>query len=69
MCKRYCIELNGAHRALNDVHGTHELLKALHAEKHVDEWVNQLGYLSKYPAPEWVPEYASAFPTLNRYAN
>jgi len=67
MCEKYGVELSGAHRALNDVHGAHDLLKALHAEQPVDEWVNRLGYLSKYPAPEWVPEYATVFPTANKY--
>lgn len=67
MTARYGIELTGAHRALNDVIGCWELLKALHAAEPVDRWVNQLGYLSKYPPPEWIPEYATLFPTENRY--
>ncbi|MFC5528429.1 PolC-type DNA polymerase III [Cohnella yongneupensis] len=67
MCERYGIKLEGAHRAFNDVIGCFELLKAFHAEKPVDEWVNRLGFLSKYPPPLWVPDYAVTFPTENRY--
>ena len=40
MCSRYDITLDGAHRALNDVHGCWELLKKLHEEDPVDAWVN-----------------------------
>lgn len=68
MCRQNGIELAGAHRALNDVYGCFELLKALHAERPVDDWLNRLGYLSKYPAPAWVPDYANSFPTMNKYA-
>lgn len=69
MTERYGIELTGAHRALNDVIGCWELLKAMHAEKPVDEWVNKLGYLSKYGPPKWVPAYAKLVPMVNRYAS
>jgi len=67
MCERYGIVLDGAHRALNDVRATLDLLMALHSEDPVDRWMNRLGYLSKFPAPLWVPEYATAFPTANKY--
>jgi len=67
LCRRLGIGLTGAHRALNDVYGCWELLKAMHEEDPVDTWVNRLGYLRKYPPPEWVPEHAKVFPTDNRY--
>lgn len=67
MCERYGIELEGAHRALNDVHGCWELLKKLHEEDPVDRYVNQLGYLRKYGPPEWTPDYAILEATENRY--
>lgn len=67
MCDRLGIELTGAHRALNDVRATYDLLMALHLEESVEPWINRLGYLSKYKAPEWTPAYADVFPTENRY--
>jgi DNA polymerase-3 subunit epsilon len=67
MTERYGIQLTGAHRALNDVIGTWELLKALHTEKPVDDWINRLGYLSKYGPPKWAPKHAKLFGTTNRY--
>lgn len=67
MCWKYGIELEGAHRALADVEGCWELLKAFQDQESVAPFVNQLGYLSKYGPPEWVPDYASLFPTANRY--
>lgn len=69
MCERLGIELNGAHRALNDVYGCWELLKALHAADPVDEWLNTLGYLNKYGPPKWVPAYARVIGQDNRYEN
>ncbi|WP_048748427.1 PolC-type DNA polymerase III [Paenibacillus sp. P22] len=69
MASSYGIELDGAHRALNDVKATWELLVALHLEKPVDEWLNRLGYLSKYGPPAWAPNHANLFGTSNRYAN
>lgn len=67
MCEKYGVKLEGAHRALNDVYGCWELLKALHEEKPVEDWVNRLGYLSKYGPPDWAPKYANLFGTSNRY--
>jgi DNA polymerase-3 subunit epsilon len=67
MCSRLGIELNGAHRALNDVIGCWELLKKLHADDSVDRYVNKLGYLSKFGPPNWYPKHASIFPTENKY--
>lgn len=67
MCERYKIELTGAHRALNDVLGTWELLKAFEDEDGIGNYLNQLGYLKKYGPPEWAPEYAKLVPVENRY--
>jgi DNA polymerase-3 subunit epsilon/DNA polymerase-3 subunit alpha (Gram-positive type) len=67
MCGRYDIPLIGAHRALNDVHGCWELLKKLHEKEDVTKYVNELGYLKKYPAPKWTPDWAVLVPTVNRY--
>lgn len=67
MCDRYGIVLEGAHRALNDVHGCWELLKKLHEENSIESYINQLGYLSKYGPPKWSPAYAQLFPTENKY--
>jgi DNA polymerase-3 subunit epsilon len=67
MCGRLGIELNGAHRALNDVIGCWELLKKLHADDSVDRYVNKLGYMKKYGPPTWVPSYASVVGQDNKY--
>ncbi|MDQ0114317.1 3'-5' exonuclease [Paenibacillus harenae] len=66
MCDKYAIKLEGAHRALNDVEATLELLKALHNEKPVDEWVNRLAYVPKYGKPDWIPSYAELSPVVWR---
>lgn len=58
MCGKYGIELNGAHRALADVEGTLAVLKAMHAEQPIDEWLNKLGYLKKFGPPPWAPQHA-----------
>lgn len=52
------IELNGAHRALNDVIGCFEVLKHMHAADPVDEYINSLGYKARYGLPKWVPDNA-----------
>jgi DNA polymerase-3 subunit epsilon len=66
-CKRYKIELEGAHRAMNDVYGCWKLLEALYNEGSIDTYVNKLGYLTKYGPPKWVPDYASTLPQENIY--
>jgi DNA polymerase-3 subunit epsilon len=58
MCARYGIELEGAHRSLNDVIGCWKLLEKLNEEKSVEPDMNRLGYLRKYGTPEWYPEQA-----------
>ncbi|WP_020621050.1 3'-5' exonuclease [Paenibacillus daejeonensis] len=68
MTERYGITLTGAHRALNDVIGAWELLKAMHEREPVDEWVNKLAYVSKYGPPAWAPEHAELIPVNLRYA-
>lgn len=67
MCQRYGIALDGAHRALNDVRGTWELLKSMNAEDPVDGFLNRLGYLRKWGPPKWAPAHAEVFGTENRY--
>lgn len=67
MCEKYGIVLEGAHRALNDVIGCWELLRAMHIAEPVDQYLNKLGYLRKYGPPEWAPEYAQLFGTSNKY--
>ncbi len=69
MCTRLGIKLEGAHRALADVYACWELLKLLHAESPIDQFLNQLGYMRKYGPPKWMPSYADPFPTDNRYEN
>lgn len=68
MCDRYGIALEGAHRALNDVYGCWDLLKKLHEEDRIDQWMNKLGYMKKYGPPKWAPDHAVLFGTDNKYA-
>lgn len=67
MCGRYGIALEGAHRALNDVYGCWHLLQKLHEEESVENWINKLGYLKKYGAPKWTPDYAELMAVENKY--
>ncbi|MEC2133444.1 3'-5' exonuclease, partial [Brevibacillus centrosporus] len=67
MCSKYGVEMEGAHRALNDVEGCWKLLNALNDQESVLPFVNKLGYLKKYDPPEWIPAYATLFPTQNKY--
>lgn len=69
MTERYGIKLEGAHRALNDVYGCWELLKAMHAEEALDKYLNRLGYLNKYGPPKWNPEHARLQGQDNQYAS
>lgn len=69
MCGKYGIELEGAHRALNDVEGCWRLLQKMHEDDPVDGYLNKLGFLNKYGPPAWAPEHAVLFGTNNRYEN
>ena len=69
LCQRYDIALNGAHRALADVYGCWHLLEKLRAEVELDDYVNKLGYMSKYGPPKWSPDYAVLQAQENRYDN
>lgn len=61
MCNKMDIELNGAHRALNDVNATWELLKKLNSKASLEDYVNKLYYFKKYGPPAWVPTYANSY--------
>jgi len=67
MCRRYEVSLEGAHRALNDVHGCWELFSKFDAEDSVYPWTNKLGYLNKYGPNKWYPEHAITFGMDNKY--
>lgn len=59
MCEQLGINLTGAHRALNDVTATGNLLYKLNKEYgDVSEYKNVLFYFRKYGYPEGVPERA-----------
>lgn len=62
MCQRLNIKLEGAHRALNDVMGTWEILRAMDELEPVDRWINKIGYVRKFGAPKWAPAHAETFP-------
>ncbi|MFD0673106.1 PolC-type DNA polymerase III [Cohnella sp. GCM10027633] len=68
MCARYGIELEGAHRSLNDVVGTWRLLEKMNAEKSVGSELNVLGYLKKFGMPKWYPQHASMVSVDIKYA-
>jgi len=68
MCKRYGIDLSGAHRALADVEGCWELLRKLNEESSVAPYVNRLSYLPKYGPPAWYPPQAELQTATIRYA-
>lgn len=62
VCLRMGIELNGAHRALNDVLGMWAVLQKF-AEQHGEAWIakylNTLFYFRKWGRKEWYPEHAT----------
>jgi DNA polymerase-3 subunit epsilon len=68
MCDRYVIELDGAHRALNDVYACWKLLEKLNAEQSVESDLNQLSYVKKFGIPKWYPPHASIVPIEIKYA-
>lgn len=68
MCTRYGIELNGSHRALNDVVACWELLKQMNREQPVDSYINKLGYVAKHGAPSWTPPHAELKSVKLKYA-
>ncbi|TFE23581.1 3'-5' exonuclease [Cohnella luojiensis] len=68
MCNRYGIELEGAHRSLNDVYACWKLLEKMNEEKSVESDLNVLGYMKKYGIPKWYPQHASMVPVEIKYA-
>ena len=59
MCKMNNISLEGAHRALNDVKATGNLLYKFNKNfKTVPEFVNKLYYYKKYSIPKLVPRHS-----------
>lgn len=68
MCDRYGIELEGAHRSLNDVYACWKLLEKMNEEKSVEPYLNVLGYLKKYGMPRWYPQHASMMSVEIKYA-
>lgn len=69
MCDRYWISLEGAHRALADVFGCWKLLKVFYGAGWVDGYINELGYMTKYGPPKWIPSYAILRGQENKYKN
>lgn len=59
MCKQLDIPLTGAHRALNDVMATWELLKKLGDRTDLEPFINRLYFFKKYGRPDWAPEYSN----------
>lgn len=62
VCSRLGVELNGAHRALNDVLGMWEVLQKLaeiNGEAWIEKYINHLFYFRKWGPKEWYPEHAT----------
>jgi DNA polymerase III subunit epsilon len=68
MCNRYGIELDGAHRSLNDVYACWKLLEKMNEEQSVENDLNVLGYMKKFGVPQWYPGHASIVPVEIKYA-
>ncbi|GAA0370397.1 PolC-type DNA polymerase III [Bacillus horti] len=66
-CDHFAVTLEGAHRAMNDVHACWEVFKRFSQEVDMNTYVNKLSYLKKYGPPKWTPDYATLVPTENRY--
>lgn len=67
MCSKLNISLVGAHRAMADVYGCWEILKIFDEKVRIDEYVNQLGWYTKYGPPKWSPEHSMLRPQTQRY--
>jgi len=68
MCNRYGVELEGAHRSLNDVYACWKLLEKMNEEQSVAPHLNALGYTTKYGPPKWSPDHAQLVPIEIKYA-
>lgn len=66
-CNRYDINLEGNHRALNDVLACWEIFKKFNQEVNIKEYINKINYIKKYGPPKWAPNNAKLFPTENKY--
>jgi DNA polymerase-3 subunit epsilon/DNA polymerase-3 subunit alpha (Gram-positive type) len=65
MCAKYGIATGDTHVAMDDCLALVELVKAMHKEKDIMEYLNVAGYLRKYGEPLWKPENAILKPQGN----
>lgn len=56
--ERYGVELKGAHRAINDVKATYEILKKMNDQESIEKYKNHLSYKKKYGKPKWYPDHS-----------
>lgn len=67
MCEMFDIWPDVKHRALSDCYFCGRLLMALERDGNVNEWINKIGYMKKYGAPDWAPTHAELFPQEIQY--
>jgi DNA polymerase-3 subunit epsilon/DNA polymerase-3 subunit alpha (Gram-positive type) len=65
MCAKYGVDTGDAHSAMDDCLALLELVKAMHREKDIMEYLNVAGYLRKYGEPLWKPDMAILKPQGN----
>jgi DNA polymerase III subunit epsilon len=59
MCQKFGIVQTAAHRAMPDARACYSLLRKLQEVAPLDQYINIMGHNGKYPAPSWVPEWAT----------
>jgi DNA polymerase-3 subunit epsilon/DNA polymerase-3 subunit alpha (Gram-positive type) len=59
LCERFGIVNAGAHRALNDVLATYQLLCKFQEAASVDEFINVLGHPVRFGLLKWKPAHAT----------
>lgn len=59
LCQRMGIVNETAHRALSDVKATYQLLCKMREASDCTEFVNVMGFMKKWGAPTWAPDYAT----------
>lgn len=61
LMERLDLKFTGAHRALNDVMGTLQILKHIDRKCDLSQHVNKLGYMRRFKAPTCYPSYCEMY--------
>jgi DNA polymerase III alpha subunit (gram-positive type) len=62
LMERFDLKFSGAHRALNDVLGTLQILRIIDGKCDVNEYLNKLAYKRWFKKPQFVPANCYVYP-------